>query len=368
MKKILQGDFSSWDARQKAVVSGVLLCIGILVFSPEIYKQFIQPKTIETLPEQEEAFNQPDTKIISKTHAHYENEVFGSTVNKFIVEKEFSPIETQNTNPNIELREDKASKYKQTMVFSSATNKQTQLLPKHQYNQFQGEYRVIFSLKGAINANQQRRFNIQIIDPQNGILLAEKTIENKDIATFYTPFILDYEIKTTGPAPEIRVSSNHIDPIFLEHFIIQSQKKESPSEFSIEDTFSDVPDPHASQGSARLADPEKNLPGTMLFGPYDTTLKAGEYMAEFRIKTTDTTSVQPIIRIQTANLIPNTSHQTIHTKELKGTDFEQADRYESFTLPATATEDGFFEIRAYFYDISPIWIDSVRLYNTNKKR
>jgi len=179
----------------------------------------------------------------------------------------------------------------------------------------------------------------------------------------WTTITLPYTVTDSGAAPVISLISTGQAYMELQQVEIQKVDKNLET-MATQDLFPDTPDASASEGYARFADPIQHLPGTMLFGPYDATLRAGDYAAEFRVKIADAEilSPLPLIRLQTTAIQEGQKTQRETTKDLTIADFTAQGEYQSFTLPLTIRAGEVAEFRAYFYDRSKVWVDNISLY------
>jgi hypothetical protein len=122
-----------------------------------------------------------------------------------------------------------------------------------------------------------------------------------------------------------------------------------------------VPDPQASRGQARLATPA-SLRGdgktALVFGPY-ADLPPGKYRAEFILKTDRTDRAE---RVATVDVFTHKDGYPRATREILGTDFAAADRYQPFAIEFESDkplED--LEFRVQYGGVGTLGLDAVQV-------
>ena len=107
-----------------------------------------------------------------------------------------------------------------------------------------------------------------------------------------------------------------------------------------------------------LLPPSLKNPGYAIFGPF-TPMPSGNYSITFRIKTTNNTILDPVVILDVTS---GGGKCTYSTKELKGTDFVEEDKYQSFTLGFSLLKPvPDIEFRIFYTGKSGIGIDVIDL-------
>lgn len=364
LQKIIQRE--SLDAGDGLVISSSVIVLCLLLSWKQI-GSFIAPlsENIQAGIIKQEDINIQDVQPT----VVYENQNFGSTINKLLVHKVFEAgiVDAASHEIPFGLNTDDLETQSQRSRFIANSTKGDLLFyqtPLNTYNQFSGDYEARLTLKISEDSTQpDPLFEIVVFDPSQNRRIARKIVMTEDFFAVgsYQTFSLPFYKPNVGSAVQIQVRSSGKASLWLDTVEIVGTNVDMRT-LEVPDLFPDVPDTQASEGSARLGDPTQHLPGTMLFGPYDKSLDNGDYVAAFRIKTDNVFLNQPIIRLQTANLQEGSGAQQIETYEVKGTDFQSNMEYQDFFLPVSKTKDGYVEFRTYFYDLSRVWIDYVKLY------
>ena len=136
--------------------------------------------------------------------------------------------------------------------------------------------------------------------------------------------------------------------------------------YEAEDLSSDldapaVADPQASRGQARIATPASIRPDgktALVFGPY-ADLPPGKYRAEFILKTDRTDRAE---RVATVDVFTHKDGYPRATREILGTDFAAADRYQPFAIEFESDkplED--LEYRVQYGGVGTLGLDAVRV-------
>lgn len=111
---------------------------------------------------------------------------------------------------------------------------------------------------------------------------------------------------------------------------------------------------------ARKARVGTDAPGTLQFGPYDSTnlVDGNPYKAIFRLKTPSNADSSFVALID----VFNGDTGLRQYRELKGTDFDSPDTYQDFDVPFTKPAGSSnMEYRVFFYGNADIVSDSVRV-------
>jgi hypothetical protein len=136
--------------------------------------------------------------------------------------------------------------------------------------------------------------------------------------------------------------------------------------YEAEDMSSDLdaaagPDPQASRGQARLATPA-SLRGdgktALVFGPY-ADLPPGKYRAEFILKTDRADRTD---RVATVDVFTHKDGYPRATREILGTDFQAANRYQPFAIEFESDkplED--LEFRVQYGGVGTLGLDAVQV-------
>lgn len=116
-----------------------------------------------------------------------------------------------------------------------------------------------------------------------------------------------------------------------------------------------VDDPAALNHQALVARIGREMPGIMRFGPYSRE-PAGRYRADFRLKVKDNTVERPVVGLDVSEAGGVT---TMVSRELKGTDFENSDAYQVFSLEFDRSDIGAMEYRIYWRGNADVSADRI---------
>jgi hypothetical protein len=124
--------------------------------------------------------------------------------------------------------------------------------------------------------------------------------------------------------------------------------------------YSDILDSKANNGKARVARFRIDLPGRMVFGPYDKDVQIGQYLAKFRLKLE-----KALVLDQNIALIDVSSDAVGFVpvyKFIKGQDFNKIGEYQNFELKFNKSNEGYLEFRIYYYGNADLYFDEVDLF------
>ena len=239
--------------------------------------------------------------------------------------------------------------YKGEMAVSDSTT----LQPK-------GEFEVNFSLSVSDNVLAKDLLSLVIMDEHENSVLWEKTIKASDFKKTNT-----FELHG-GTYVRDRVGSVQAKLIYLgggevvfDYLEIVSRKIEM-SERDLEH-YSNVTDRDASSGMARLASRQENIPGRIIFGPYDSDIEAGYYRANFRMKVSDNARSEKILLMDIASDAPDFVSTHAYVIPLE---FSESGEYQDFSLDFYKPESGYLEFRVYYYGVTDLYIDKIDLLKT----
>ena len=125
-------------------------------------------------------------------------------------------------------------------------------------------------------------------------------------------------------------------------------------------TGSDVQDLSASNGQARFADPARDGPGAVVYGPY-LTLQKGRYVAHFTLKASDNISLTPIAALDVCGQTSDLTYVVLAATELAGPDFESPHVYKEFSLEFDNPGKLALEFRVFFQGAAGLWVDKIDL-------
>ena len=126
-----------------------------------------------------------------------------------------------------------------------------------------------------------------------------------------------------------------------------------------------IDDPEAEDGQALFASVEAARPGHLLFGRQQV-FPRGDYKLIFHLKTDDNTINEPIAIL---DVCVNNGQDIISRKEIKGTDFKEAGKYQDFVIEFNPISQGsgltgqvpdksfFPEFRIEFLKKANLWVD-----------
>lgn len=117
-------------------------------------------------------------------------------------------------------------------------------------------------------------------------------------------------------------------------------------------------DNSASNGTYLSAEMDQTTSGYLFYGPYTDQQPTGMYQTLFRLKTDNNTIDAPVLRIDVNN---NDGDGTWEYREIKGTDFANANAWQDFDLWWERTDEGSMEYRVWFYDNANIGFDNARV-------
>jgi len=356
-------------------IFGVLAFLGKSVISEDIGELLSTEALTEDTTEllKASAFDPeilPNTSnIVPSTEKIYENESFGSTINKILVSKKFYATSADDKNTSTSkgtLIPDPTAERLEALFFPrhSAIDGLIYETPNHTYNQFPGKYNVNVRAKIAENEllGPQEVFEIVVYDPYQDKRITQRKVMREDFVSTgeYGVFTLPFERETLGSSVVIQIYLATSIDFWLDTIEIHDDGVQKNVDL-VKDLFPDVNDVQASEGSSRFADPDEYLEGTMLFGPYDNSVRAGNYEVTFSIKSDRNDINAPIARVQTSNIEEGTDTQIIESVDIRGRDFLAPNVYQNFSLPVHKTESGTLEYRVYFYDRAKVWVDNVIL-------
>ncbi|MEA3346384.1 MAG: hypothetical protein U9Q78_09140 [Chloroflexota bacterium] len=107
---------------------------------------------------------------------------------------------------------------------------------------------------------------------------------------------------------------------------------------------------------AVLADPTADPPGYLTFGPY-VTLQPGQYRVVYRLKAGERVSNV----VATIDVVADEGKEVLARREIAGTDFAKAGRYQNFPLLFHNLGGEPLEFRIHFAGTTPLWADYVQV-------
>lgn len=118
-----------------------------------------------------------------------------------------------------------------------------------------------------------------------------------------------------------------------------------------------VRDPQALNESARYASVEEDEAKHLIFGPYKIC-PPGDYQVDFRLKT-DNQGISAVIA--EIDVSTNQGQTILAERKIRGTDFEKAHAYGTFSLKFSQEEENELEFRLLFTDQADLWVDFISL-------
>lgn len=116
-------------------------------------------------------------------------------------------------------------------------------------------------------------------------------------------------------------------------------------------------DNDASGDGYKIADPEIDEAGWMVFGPYEKNLAPGNYRASFDLKTDD----GYVGEVGGINVFDAGGNHPELWRELTTTDFDQPGEWQEFNQDFTLTDEANMEFRVWFADAVKLGVDEVRI-------
>jgi|GEM_PF-2638557 len=118
-----------------------------------------------------------------------------------------------------------------------------------------------------------------------------------------------------------------------------------------------IADSEVSGGEYKIADPEIDEVGWMVFGPYEKNLEPGDYQARFSLKIDeDYAGVVGGINVFDAD----GNHPELY-QEVAAGDFDQIGEWQTFTQDFTLTDEANMEFRVWFGDATELGVDAIEI-------
>jgi hypothetical protein len=224
-----------------------------------------------------------------------------------------------------------------------------------------GEYTVYFNLKIAADAKGDAPVALlEVFDSQLDQFIAQKEIHIDDFEKpgKYQEFAIDFEKMQTGNT-QYRVLFTGITELWFDKIRIQP-KFENWMIYNSNIYFDDVVDEESKNGIVREAIASRDLRGYVVYRIKDENLPNGRYKAIFRLKTTNNKINKTIAKIIAQDTGPRGKYMS---KSIKGTDFKENNKYQTFELEFVATKETQMDYRVFFFDIpkSDIYIDTIKI-------
>jgi len=124
-----------------------------------------------------------------------------------------------------------------------------------------------------------------------------------------------------------------------------------------------IDDPEAENGQALFASEESDPPGYLLFGRQQVFPRSS-YKIIFHLKTGNNTFSEPIAVL---DICTRGGKDKLVEKEIKGTDFKEAGKYQDFVLDFNQKEPIFPEFRLNFLKKADLWVDYVYILFAGEK-
>ncbi len=222
-----------------------------------------------------------------------------------------------------------------------------------------GRYKVHFKLKFSDSTQNNVVARIHIVDEHEGQSLFVKEVRGIDFDKSNEYQYIDGSyIREYVGSTQIRIEYLGVGDLYFDKVEIEPISLESKIYENLQ-FYADVPDVDASNGITRLASSVTDIPGRIAFGPYDDSVGEGRYQARFRMKVADNTRNQRVALIDVSS---NGKGFTPDYRDIFADDFSESGVYQDFVLTFDKPADGYLDFRVYYYGVTDLSFDTVRLY------
>lgn len=124
-------------------------------------------------------------------------------------------------------------------------------------------------------------------------------------------------------------------------------------------TIGEVVTDNEAEGGQAIFSPsaEQHADKAIVFGPYTVEQPAGHFRATFRLKVSDNTPPEAVVRLDTTAL--SGEGYVLATLDVKGTDFTKVGQYQELSLEYDRPDAFVSEFRVMGFGRADVWIDRV---------
>jgi len=201
---------------------------------------------------------------------------------------------------------------------------------------------------------------LQAYNPHTNTVMHERVLYYDDFTepNVYETFVLDFDVdRVQSVVLRVEYEADTKGELWYDNVAIEPDDDQRIV-YERDSYFTVVDDELASGGQARralISDPT----GHMLFGVNTKQLTFGNYDAIFRLKVADNTSNRVVARIE---VVDNEDASDLFvSKEIRASDFKQANEYQNFTLPFVQKSRREMDFRVFIVPTIEVHVDAVQI-------